>query len=377
MLNKRARILICSTLLCGVPRMGHAQTGLPVTEDAASRKRVIVAPEAKSDSVIAVPPATSVTVRLGTGTTKDAASIDLSTWLHKESGLNGLASTSMQPWHIVITYDQFDEDGDNVHSGVYKETWAGPEKYRRSYESDNVNQTDFATERGLFRSGDQQWPGRAESQVRSEIIDPFYYGATLQGFRGRNVEETFGGYSLQCVKIEKESSVVSDPTQYCFEPGGSVLRYARGFGWFQTVYNGIVTFQGRNVARDVEVTDGGKPYLKLLVETIEIIQHVNEAEFVPPPGAVGLRGKRVSGVNPSPVKMSFPRWPASLRGQHFSVTVEILIGKDGHVVSAHAVTGPPEAYKTCEDAVRKWIYTPYIVLNEPVEVETRVLCSLN
>jgi len=86
-------------------------------------------------------------------------------WIHSQSALNGLQSTDICPWHIVIAYDQFDEDGDNVHSGIVEEYWAGPKKYRISYRSDTVNQTDYATEQGLFCIGDQRWPNRAEAQV--------------------------------------------------------------------------------------------------------------------------------------------------------------------------------------------------------------------
>jgi hypothetical protein len=187
--------------------------------------------------------------------------LDLTAWLRKEGALNGLQSTELRPWHIVVTYDQFDEDGDDVNSGVYEEFWAGPKKYRRSYKSDSFKQTDYATDKGLFRGGDQRWPNRAESQVRAEVTEPFYYGATLPGqgalagsaertfsknvgvaggfgaFRARSAERTFNGYTLQCVLIEKESQIVSDPTQYCFEPDGSVLRYSRGIGWNQTSHS--------------------------------------------------------------------------------------------------------------------------------------------
>jgi hypothetical protein len=177
--------------------------------------------------------------------------------------------------------------------------------------------------------------------------------------------------------IERDTGI-SDPTQYCFEPDSSILRYSRGFGWFQTVYNRIVPFQGRNLAEEVDVTDGGKPYLKLRVETIELLSHVDDANFVPPSDAVGPLGDRISGVSPVPVSMSsLPQWPASLRAQHFKVTLEIVIGKDGHVVSAHAISGPPEAYKAGEDAVRKWVFKPYLVLDKPVEVEQKVELSNN
>lgn len=122
--------------------------------------------------------------------------IDLPSWIAKEGALDGLQSADLLPWHIVVGYDQYDEDGDNVHSGVYEEFWAGEKKYKRIYRSDNLNQTDFGTDKGLFRQGDQQWPDRAQSQVRSEVISPFYYAATPQGFHGRKVERTFSNYML-------------------------------------------------------------------------------------------------------------------------------------------------------------------------------------
>lgn len=349
----------------------------PATNHTGNLKTLVVTTEAKSDAAIAIPPIASVTIDLKNGKhSVSADAVDLTTWLSKEAALNGLHSADLQPWHIVVTYDQFDEDGDNVHSGVYEEYWAGAKKYKRIYKSDNLNETDYATEKGLYRLGDQQWPDRAQLQVRSEIVDPFSYAATLVGFHGRTVERTFSGYQLQCVLLEKDSEI-SNPTQYCFEPDGSVLRYSKGFGWFQTVYNDIAPFQGRSLAQAVEVTDGGKPYLKLRVATIELISHVDDADFVPPPTAIGPLGDRVSGVHPVPIKRGFPQWPASLRSQHFTVTAEVVIGKDGHVVSVHAVSGPTEGYKACEDSARKWVFKPYLILDKPVEVEAKISCSNN
>jgi hypothetical protein len=336
-----------------------------------------VTTETQPDSVVTVPPVTSVTFNLKTEKGLNADAIDLASWIAKEAALNGLESAGVLPWHIVVTYDQFDEDGDNVHSGVYEEYWAGEKKYKRIYKSDDFNQTDYATDRGLFRQGDQQWPDPVQSRVRQELITPFDYAATLQGFHGRNVERTFSGYKLQCVFIERDSEV-SDPTQYCFEPDSSVLRYTHEFGWFQTVYNRIEPFQGRNIAREVDVTNGGKPYLKLRVETIEFLSRVDDATFLPPHDAVGPFGGRVSGVQLVPISMSsIPQWPASLRQQHFTVKVDIVVGKDGHVVSVHAISGPPEGYKACEDAVRTWMFEPFLVLGEPVEVEQMSGCTWN
>ncbi|SRR5229473_2410317 len=373
-----ADVLLFSILVVSSLTTVHAQENPTTVNHTRDLKTLVVAAETKSDSIIAVPPATSVSMSLrGEKKTAGADAVDLSNWLAKEVALNGLQSTDLRPWHIVMSYDQFDEDGDNVHSGVYEEYWVGAKKYKRIYKSDNLNQTDYATDKGLYRHGDQRWPDRAQSQVRAEVIAPFSYAATLQGFHGRNVGRTFSGYKLHCVLIERDTGI-SDPTQYCFEPDSSVLRYNRGYGWFQTVYNRIVPFQGLNLAQEVDVTDAGKPYLKLRVETIELISHVDDADFIAPPDAIGPLGDRVSGVSPVPINMSsLPQWPAWLRAQHFTVSVEIVIGKDGHVVSAHGVSGPPEGYKGCENAVRKWVFKPYLVLDKPVEVEQKVECSNN
>jgi hypothetical protein len=365
--------------VCSVTAV-YAQESRPTPESLIENlKTVVVATDAKSESVIAVPPATSLSFnRKGEKNPLGQDAVDLSEWLKKEEALNGLESGGLLPWHIVVSYDQFDEDGDNVQSGVYEEFWAGTKKFKRIYKSDNLNQTDFATDKGLYRLGDQQWPDPAQTQVRAEVVAPFSYGASLEGVHGRNLERVFGDYKLQCVLIERER-VVSDPTQYCFEPGSSILRYSRGLGWFQTVYNQIVAFQGRNIGREVDVTEGGKAYLKLRVEKIETIPNVEDAMFMPPRDAVGPFGGRISGARAQLVNnmSAFPRWPASLRGQHVEVTVEIVIGKDGHVLSARGVSGPREGYKACEDAVRKWLFKPFLILDKPVEVEQKTGCRMN
>jgi hypothetical protein len=61
----------------------------------------------------------------------DAEAIDLPSWLSKVASLNGLQSPDLLPWHIVLTYDQFDRDGDNIHSGVYEEYWTSTNRRKR------------------------------------------------------------------------------------------------------------------------------------------------------------------------------------------------------------------------------------------------------
>jgi len=374
-MSKLVGILSLSVLLAALL---SAQVPTARTDALSDLKRLVVTSSAKPDSVIAVPPLTMVRFALMDNKAKPAPknATDLPNWLAQQALLNGLESTNLQPWHIVIAYDQFDGDGDNFNSGTFEEFWTGPKSYKRIYKSWEFNQTDIATDKGLFRQGDQRWPKPAELLVRSEVVAPFAYAARLQGFYGRAFERVFSGHKFQCMAVEKDSQL-SDPTQYCFEPGTSILRYSHGDTWMQTVYDQIFQFQGHNLAREVEVTDGGKPHLKLRIDKIEPVPNLDAMDWTLPPDAVGPLGGRISGVSVMPLKMSDPKWPASLRSQHFTVVVEIVIGKNGHVLSAHGISGRPDAYKGCEDSVREWLFSPYLVAGNPVEVEMKVECSNN
>ena len=110
---------------------------------------------------------------------------------------------------------------------------------------------------------------------------------------------------------------------------------------------------------------------------LESLPSVEDAELTPPVDAVKLTGKRVTGVPVISVKQTFPEWPDSMRQEHFSVQLEIVIGTDGHVVSATAVSGPPKAYKAAEATARKWIFKPFLVLGQPTEVSAKIILNNN
>jgi len=169
-MSRQADFVLLSILVLASSALVHGQEGHPTPANGlANQKTLIVGTETKSDSVVAVPPITSVSVNLRAEKKLSADAIDLLSWIAKEAALNGLQSTDLRPWHIAISYDQFDEDGDNVHSGVYEEYWAGTNKYKQIYKSDNFNQTDYATDKGLYRVGDQAWPDR----VHERAVDLF------------------------------------------------------------------------------------------------------------------------------------------------------------------------------------------------------------
>ena len=62
-------------------------------------------------------------------------------------------------------------------------------------------------------------------------------------------------------------------------------------------------------------------------------------------------------------------------GRHGNVTgtvhVRFVVGKNGRVIEAEALDGPPELRKDALAAIREFRFRPVLVLDQPVEVESK------
>jgi len=69
-----------------------------------------------------------------------------------------------------------------------------------------------------------------------------------------------------------------------------------------------------------------------------------------------------------------PTYPAIARIMHISGTVVLTatISTTGRIENPQVASGPPALRQAAIDAVRAWRYRPYLLNNQPVEVETSV-----
>src|SRR5258708_23173089 len=74
---------------------------------------------------------------------------------------NGVDQQPAAAWHIELAYDEFDEDGDNVHSGKIEEFYVNSKTYRKVIKTDDFSQKEAANGSDLYRVGDQSWPTSA------------------------------------------------------------------------------------------------------------------------------------------------------------------------------------------------------------------------
>lgn len=77
------------------------------------------------------------------------------------------------------------------------------------------------------------------------------------------------------------------------------------------------------------------------------------------------------GMLLAPIRPEYPKIAVATRTQG-TVVVEAVISKTGKIESAHAVSGPPMLRQAAVDAVSEARYRPYLLSNEPVEVQTTI-----
>ncbi len=74
------------------------------------------------------------------------------------------------------------------------------------------------------------------------------------------------------------------------------------------------------------------------------------------------------------IQKTVPVYPPIAKAARVSGTVVIqaTISKTGTIENLHVISGPAMLQQAAMDAVKSWRYRPYLLNNEPVEVETTV-----
>ena len=102
------------------------------------------------------------------------------------------------------------------------------------------------------------------------------------------------------------------------------------------------------------------------------------ARFVPPtvvkpatPQKLHVSSGVAAGMLIYQLKPTYPRLAAQARIQG-TVVLQAVIAKDGTVHDLRAISGHPMLVPAAIEAVRQWKYRPYLLNNEPVEVDTKI-----
>ena len=95
-----------------------------------------------------------------------------------------------------------------------------------------------------------------------------------------------------------------------------------------------------------------------------------------PPRVIRISGGVMAGNIVSKVD---PIYPADARADHVGGTVVMnaRVSKDGRVENLAVVSGPHELQAAAVDAVKQWVYRPYLLNGRPVDVMTTITVNFN
>ncbi|MBB6145609.1 TonB family protein [Silvibacterium bohemicum] len=299
--------------------------------------------------------------------------------------INGLDSPEAKPWHIKIAYQVFDGEGKVGHTGTFEEWWAGPKKDKRVYTSSTFNRTEYVTEAGTFRVGDEVGPPLAESLVRQRLVSPMPGSEDTDNAELQRRDNPFPNTKLTCIELVRKIDHQLGPSPvglfplYCFDPSAPMLRFSGSFGLLNTLYKKVGMLGGRYLGTDVSISDTGKPFVDFHLAEGNLMTTVDESIFAPPANAIALpeqsvtvEGKVLAGRK---LNGSAPRYPAAAKSARISGTVILsaLIGEDGRIHELRIKSAPDVSLAlSAIEAVRDWTYAPYTLNGHPVEVSTEI-----
>lgn len=300
---------------------------------------------------------------------------------------NGLGGSGMKPWRLKASFEFFDEQGNPGEQGTIEDTWAGPHQSKITYITGADSETDYGSEKGMLRSVTGTPNLGQATNIMTHFVQPIANEQTRSHWALELENREVGTAKLVCAEVKAVNSPsgshqVSGP-MYCFDADKPLLRVSvQPFGGLQVLFNNVRSFQDHYVAGEISEVRNGKRVLAVHLSSIESIDVVDAAEFIPPADATPIMKKIAisSGVaQVNLVKSVAPEYPlhAMETGLSGTVVVQATIDKDGKISNVRAIGGPEELRQAAVDSVKQWVYRPYLLNGEPVNVDTTINVVFN
>ncbi len=292
----------------------------------------------------------------------------------KVNGLHGLDI----PWHLKATYKVIAGDGTTSDAGTYEEWRVSEKQYRVALHSPSLSVEEFGTDHGVFRIGQRDWPREPLSSITPTIAGPTFPHIS-EDTVFENYQQSYGGKKVPCTAVKKRSfpTTLDDPPAFCFSPTNAVLLYAASANAAKrTMFEHVRFLRGHYLAFDIKQSLEGKAWLTLHVDSLEGLGRAGLAALTVPAGAWPVT-PRIYLAEQAPdrlISQVAPDYPlaARLHGFQGTVVLDCLIDKEGHVAWLRALTGPAALQQPSLEAVRQWVYKPYLLDGQPAEVETEI-----
>lgn len=298
---------------------------------------------------------------------------------------NSLDVSGLTPWHLVASYEAFDTAGKPVDQGTYEEWRISPVKSKRTYTGTLFNQTEYESIDGSFYetdAGAAPWP---LSLIAKQFSHPMPDGDDTDGSEPElHPLSVTKSVKLSCLMLTQPMKKTHWPLglfpTYCFNFGSDMLRFELFDGSIEAIRNQMATFHGTYLAKDIALSDDGKPLLRMHLVSlsgmsqseVSALNAATNFAKVMPPKQVDLStgvmtGNKIGGPNPI--------YPERAKQNHIQgkVVMRARIGTDGRIHQLRVVSTSDESLSIAAlAAVERWVYRPYMLKGKPVAVQTQI-----
>jgi TonB family protein len=310
-------------------------------------------------------------------------------------------SAELKPWHIMATYQLYDEKGKHPKQGTFEYWRISPQVYRSTWTRPDMTHTEWYSENGKFAyesTGDSL--SLFEYNLQSALFSPLPSSTDLdpEKYRLENDDlaenEATGPCFTIVPRIIQDGSMERPehgpfPT-YCFESQKPVLRNIYSFQRVIMQYNEIDQMQGKYLARQVNFVEGKH---KLLTAKVDRVDQISSSDPALKPSLSAAQTEIGYNVKSSGIaycckvvikkeemasfviKKINPIYPLEAKIARIQGTVVLAatIGTDGKIHDLRVISAPSAMLADSSfKAVSQWEYKPYLLNGVPVAVDTTI-----
>ena len=279
----------------------------------------------------------------------------------------------LQPWHLRISFQLYTLEGKPQETGTIEEWWLSPHRAHIVATSPSLS---AAHEGHVSR----------ESFLASALLDQFVHPLFAFPADAKNVtisrqDRKLGKVDLECY-IAAHPEPHSDAT-FCVNKDSYDLRLALESTYFSEIRNHSARFLNTQLAMDETLSYNNITAITGHIETLETFDPANypgppePPTPAPPAGATRIPGGVLAGRI---AKKPLPDYPLSAKMSHLAGTVLLhaLITKEGTIRDIAVIASPDQSLSdSATDAVKRWVYLPYLLNGEPTEVDTTITVNFN
>lgn len=292
---------------------------------------------------------------------------------------NGLHGSDLKPWHLRAQW-QAVEQGKPTAQGTWEMWWVNSQESKVTITAPGFQQTVYQTPHGILIDGASGLPKQPVYLAQQMLLEPVPDWPHVASVGLQILYHHSKSQKLTCAAPENQMGHLALETampQYCFTGNLPAVRLVANWG-MEAILNGFVQFQGRYVARDIQVLRDKAAEFDIHVVSLEPLTAVAEKDFTPPPSAVSVPAGKLTVpadvMNGNWIGGNPPDYPPTARQDDVqgTVTLSATVTKDGALKDIHVVSGPAELQDSAMRAVSTWRYLPWLVNGNPVDVNTTI-----